>query len=150
MSETLNLEEITAIIENEKNATQSFLEILKKEEEALTQGQVNELDKLVSEKTKLFNQIEAISGRRLQYLLVQGYPSNREGMQRWLIDHSDCVETQKLWHQLIDLAKQVQQINAINGKVIAIQLQYNQRSYLALQSAAGNISLYGPKGQAYI
>jgi len=150
MSEKLNHEEMIAVIENEKHATQLFLEILKKEEEILMQGRVNDLDMLVSDKTKLFNRLEALSGQRLQYLLAQGYPANREGMQYWLAQHPDCDEIHELWRQLIALAKQAQQMNEINGKVIAMQLQYNQRSYLALQSAAGNISFYGAKGQAYI
>lgn len=150
MSEILNPDEIAAIIKNEKHATQSFLDILKKEEKALTQGLVNEFDMLVSDKSKLFDQLETICEQRLQYLSARGYPASREGMQRWLIDHPDCTDTQKMWHELMDLARQAKQLNDINGKVIAMQLQYNQRSYLALQSAAGNISLYGPKGQAYI
>jgi len=150
MSETQSLEEITAIIEQEKNAIQLFLEILGREEEALTQGRINDLDMLLSDKTKLFHRLEEISDQRSQYLSARGYPVSKIGMQSWLADQQKGTEICEAWEQLLALARQAQQINQINGKAISMQLQYNQRSYLALQSAAGNISLYGPKGQAYI
>jgi flagella synthesis protein FlgN len=48
------------------------------------------------------------------------------------------------------LAQIAQKISHSNGLIISTRLQHNQRAFAALHCAAGNISLYGPKGQAYI
>ncbi|MBX3640187.1 MAG: flagellar protein FlgN [Nitrosomonas sp.] len=150
MPENQSLEGIVSILEKEKETARIFLEILHKEEEALIQERVNDLDRIVSEKHKIITELEAINVQRSQYLLSQGYPASKVGMQQWLTKYADDIELHELWNQLIILAKQANQINQINGRAILLQLQYNQRSYLALQSAAGNIFFYGPKGQAYI
>ncbi len=149
MSEEQRLEEIVSILKKEKETTQMFLEILYKEEETLTQGRISDLDSVISEKAEIINELEKIDEQRSQYLLSQGYPTNKAGMQQWLAEHACSIGLHELWNQLIKLARQANQVNRINGKAISLQLQYNQRSYLALQSAAGNVSFYGPKGQVY-
>ncbi len=149
MPEDQSLEEIVSILEKEKRTTRMFLEILYEEEETLIQGRINDLDSVISEKTEIISELEKINEQRSQYLLSQGYPTNKAGMQQWLAEHACGIELHELWNQLIQLAKQANQINQINGRAILLQLQYNQRSYSALQSAAGNISFYGPKGQVY-
>ncbi len=149
MSEDLSFKEIVSVLEKEKRTTRTFLEILYKEEEILVQGRINDLDSVISKKTEIISELEKINEQRSQYLSSQGYPANKSGMQQWLAEHASGIELHELWNQLIKLARQANQINQINGRAILLQLQYNQRSYLALQSAAGNISLYGPKGQVY-
>jgi flagella synthesis protein FlgN len=71
-------------------------------------------------------------------------------MLHWLDEHPFSTRLHELWDQLIILAKQAKQENQTNGRAISLQIQYNQRLYLALQSASGSISLYGPKGQVMI
>lgn len=150
MLENQDFDEFVSILENEKKTTLMFLEILYKEREVLTRGQINDLDTIVTDKTRIVNELEAINEQRSQYLLSQGYQRNKLGMQHWLDEHPFGARLHELWDQLIILAKQVKQENQTNGRAISLQLQYNQRSYLALQSASGSVSLYGPKGQILI
>lgn len=150
MLENQDFDELVSILEDEKKSTLIFLEILRKEREVLTRGQINDLDKIIADKSKTIDKLEAIDEQRSQYLLSHGYEKNKVGMQQWLDEHPFDAKLHELWDQLIILAKQAKQENQTNGRAISLQLQYNQRSYLALQSAAGNISLYGPKGQVLI
>ncbi|SER27935.1 flagella synthesis protein FlgN [Nitrosomonas sp. Nm51] len=142
-------ESFAAVIDSEIGTAKAFVEVLKKEEGALIHGRIDELDMLASDKTRLVEKLENLSKQRKQYLSFLGYSPDKSGMQLWLMKQAG-VELQEQWNQLMELAKTAQQINRTNGSVISTYLQYNQRAYLALQSASGNISLYGPKGQAFI
>ncbi len=139
--------EFTAALLDEKNTIQIFIEILKKEEDALVQGKIDDVDFLASDKTRLVEKLTQLGEQRSQYLLSQGLSTDSAGMNEWLEKH---VDAQTLWNELLQLAKNAKQINQTNGLVISAQLQHNQRAFSALQSAAGNISMYGPKGQAFI
>jgi flagella synthesis protein FlgN len=150
MFENQDFDEFALILENEKKTTMLFLEILHKEREVLTRGQINDLDTVVADKTKIINELETINEQRSQYLLSHGYQRSWRGMLHWLDEHPFSTRLHELWDQLIILAKQAKQENQTNGRVISLQIQYNQRLYLALQSASGSVSLYGPKGQVMI
>lgn len=145
-----DFDELVSILENEKKTTLIFLEILRKEREILTRGQINDLDQIVADKTKILDELETINEQRSQYLLSHGYHKNKAGMQQWLNEQPFVSTLHELWDQLITLAKQAKQENQTNGSAISLQLEYNQRLYVSLHSAAGNISLYGSKGQALI
>lgn len=145
-----DFDELVSILENEKKATLIFLETLHKEREVVTQGQINDLDKIIADKIRIIDELEAINEQRSQCLQSHGYHKNKAGMQQWLNQQPSASISHELWDQLIALVKQAKQENQTNGRAISLQLEYNQRLYVALHSAAGNISLYGSKGQAVI
>ncbi len=151
MHKIQNSTEFYAVLMDEKNTIQGFIEILKKEEDALVQGKIDDVDFLASDKTRQVEKLMQLGEQRSQYLLSQGLSTDSVGMNEWLaknvINHSDV---QTLWDELLLLAKNAKEINQTNGLIISSQLQHNQRAFSALQSAAGNISMYGPKGQAFI
>lgn len=142
-------DKFVATIDDEKRTVQAFVEVLKKEEDALIHGRIDDLDMLASDKARLVEKLDYLTKQRMQYLSFLGYSPDKSGMQLWLSKQTD-TELHAIWNELSELAKIAQQINQTNGKVISTQLLYNQRAYMALQSAAGNISLYGSKGQAFV
>lgn len=151
MHKIQNPTEFYAVLMDEKNTIQRFIEILKKEEDALVQGNIDDVDFLASDKTRLVEKLIQLGEQRSQYLLTQGLSTDSAGMNEWLAKHAvNNSDAQKLWNELLLLAKNAKQINQTNGLIISSQLQHNQRAFSALQSAAGNISMYGPKGQAFI
>ena len=142
-------DEFFVAINNERSTVQEFVNLLKKEESALIHGQIDDLDLLASDKVHLAEKLECLVKQRIQYLSFLGYSPDKTGMKLWLSKQADTA-VQATWNELIELARIAQQINQTNGKVISTQLQHSQRTYIALQGAAGNISLYGPRGQAFI
>lgn len=142
-------DKFVATIDDEKRTVQEFVEVLKKEEDALINGRIDDLDGLASDKARLAEKLEYHAKKRMQYLSFLGYSPDKSGMQLWLSKQTNA-ELHTIWNELTEFARTAQQINRTNGQIISTQLQYNQRTYMALQSAAGNISLYGPKGQAFI
>jgi len=75
----------------------------------------------------------------------------KKSINQWLeISCPNNNEIQDLWNELLVLADAARKLNHTNGLIISKYLQHNQRTFVALQCASGNVSLYGPSGQACI
>lgn len=148
---SLDASNFASVLETERDTLKKFIEILKKEEDALVQGKIEEIDNLASDKSHLIEKLMQINDHRNEYLKDQGLSSDKDNINNWLKEqHPDQSEVQILWNELLALAKIAQKTSHSNGLIISTHLQHNQRAFAALHCAAGNVSLYGPKGQAYI
>lgn len=137
-------------LEAEKNVLYAFIEILKEEERALVHDRSNEIDYLTSEKSRLLEELQRFDRRRDEHLKQQGIIPEKTTMSNWIAKNCTKYPNLKnLWIDLIELAKAAQQLNRTNGLIINNYLQHNLRACAALHCAAGNVSLYGPRGQVY-
>lgn len=151
MTSSQNLACFMKELENEKNTLHAFIEILRKEEYALIVGKIEEIDYLASDKSRLIQELIQLDDHRNEYLQQQGLILEKNSINNWLAGrHPGQPEIKISWNELLDLAKTAQQLNHSNGLIISTRLQHNQRAFAALHCAAGNVSLYGPKGQTYI
>ncbi len=140
-----------ADLETEKVTLEAFIEILKKEENALVQGKIEEIDYLASDKSRLIERLIQLDNHRNKYFQNQGLTLEKNSISTWFTEHyASQRKVQILWNELLELVKIAQPLNYSNGLIISAHLQHNQRAFAALHCAAGNVSLYGPKGQAYI
>jgi len=141
-------------LKTESDTLRIFIEILKKEESALIEGKLEEIDRLASNKIKLIQELIQHDDDRNVFFLKIGLPSERKSIDSWLnelaVQNSSFSEIKALWKELLNLAKTAQQFTHSNGLIIANRLQHNLRSFAALHGATGNVALYGPKGQTYI
>ena len=151
MVASLHSTSFIADLETEKVTLEAFIEILKKEENALVQGKIEEIDYLASDKSRLIERLIQLDNHRNEYFQNQGLTLEKNSISTWFTEHyaSQC-KVQILWNELLELVKIAQPLNYSNGLIISAHLQHNQRAFAALHCAAGNVSLYGPKGQAYI
>lgn len=140
-------------LETEKSILQAFIEILKKEENALIEGKIEEIDHLASDKSRLIEELIRLDENRNKYFKKQGLILEKNSIDNRLTElakqDSGLSEIKILWNELLSLARIAQQLNYSNGLMISSQLQYNQHALAAIHCAAGNVSLYGPKGQTY-
>ncbi|PXW91357.1 flagella synthesis protein FlgN [Nitrosomonas sp. Nm84] len=151
MTSFLHSSNFTSVLEAEKSTLGKFIEILKEEEDALVQGKIEEIDYLSSNKSRLIEKLIQIDGHRNEYLKNQGLALEKSSISNWLekqLLNQPGIQT--LWNELLALAQIAQKINHSNGLIISTHLQNNQRAFAALHCAAGNVSLYGSKGQTYI
>lgn len=133
---------------NELNTIKAFNEILQKEQRALIMGNIEDLDFLASEKERVVGLLTSLDEQRKQYLVSCGLVADADGMKK-LFSNDSYSESNKRWNELLELVAATNQLNETNGTLITTRLQHTQRSLAALQCAAGNISLYDPKGQAF-
>ena len=137
------------IFSKEINELNSFIDILKKEEQALVEGKIEEIDFYSSDKLRLIEVLTQLGNQRDGCLKEQNINLDEDSINNWLKRQSS-EQLLCMWRNLLDLAKTARQLNHSNGLIITSRLQHHQRTLAALQSAAGNVSCYGPKGQAYI
>lgn len=138
-------------LKTERATLTAFIEILKKEENALIQGKIEEIDYLASDKSWLIETLIQLDNHRNEYFRNQGLALERNSVDIWFAQqYSDQSEVQILWSELLGLVKIAQELTHSNGLIISAHLQHNQRAFAALHCAAGNVSLYGPEGQAYL
>jgi len=129
----------------ERDEVQAFVEILEREQNALIQGEGEDLDFLASIKARMVKRLADFGERRNRYLASQGLARDSKGMAAWLAEAE--VTSTALWSDLLRLARIAQQLNQTNGAIIVTRLRDYQRAFAVLQGAAGTTALYGPEGQ---
>lgn len=147
MTQKLHHAEFVTNLQLEQDAIKAFIKILKKEQNALVKGSVEELDFFASQKNPIIKKLTDLAGKRGQYLAARGFSLDVEGINNLLASDKNSAELDAIWAELLQLAKIAQQLNQTNGTIITARLQQSQQALAALQSAAGTVSLYGPKGQ---
>lgn len=149
MSIKINDNDLTADLQLERKTTEVFLNILQKEQEALIGGDIEPLEALPRDKAELVMQLAKLAKQRDQRLISRGLSPDRKSMEALLADSHDAKTATAEWHELLRLAEAAQQLNQINGEIIATRLRHNQQALTVLQGAAGTTPLYGPTGKTF-
>jgi flagella synthesis protein FlgN len=146
MNQLQNHTKFVADLHLEREAVMVFNIILQKEQDALVQGDFENLDFFVSDKTRTVEQLTSYGQQRKDYLVSQGFSPDSEGMDGLLAVEGMDTEAKTMWAELIQFAELAEQLNQINGTIITTRLQHSQRALSALQYAAGNVSMYASNG----
>lgn len=140
---------LTVELQLELKITEAFLDILRKEQDALVGGDIERLEALPRDKAELVMQLAKLAKQRDQRLISKGLSRDRKGMETLLADSHDAKAATAEWHELLRLAEEVQQLNQTNGEIISTRLRHNQQTLGVLQSATGTTPLYGPTGKTF-
>lgn len=137
-----------ALIRAELGGFQDFHQLLKKEQAALIKGEVEQLLQFSTQKSGMIEKLAGLSTQRKSLIGAAGCEDNASGIAAYLDGIQATTATRELWGKLLDLAREVDQINCSNGILIDTRLRHNQQALSVLQSAANpSASLYGPNGQ---
>jgi flagellar biosynthesis protein FlgN len=128
-------------------ALERFHSLLLQEQEVLTHAHADKLPPLVEQKSALAGRLGQFLAERERSLTASGFPTGREGMDAWLAVQPEKQRLSEIWARLLHLAEEARRQQALNGKLIAIQLQHTQQALAALMSAGGHPLTYGPDGQ---
>jgi flagella synthesis protein FlgN len=134
------------MLTEEIRAVEEFAGVLKKEEEALVAANLDILMPLTEQKGQLATRLHAILERRETALKAAGMPPGREGMAQWIAAADKTGQSGKIWARLLDLAAQAKTQNELNGKLIALHFQHNQRALATLIAAADKAMTYDASG----
>ena len=134
-------------VQAERDVVTVFVKILQQEQDTLVRGEVDPLTDLANQKISLVKQLSDYAEARNQFLRSQGLSPDRNGMEKWLKQHSSNAKIQSMWKDLMKFGQAVQQLNQTNGVLISSRLRHNQKALSLLQSAIQAIDLYGPDGQ---
>lgn len=138
------------LISAELSVLRQFVDVLQREQTALTDGTTDSLIALANEKVHYAEQLAAMNHDRDLKLQAAGFDMGRDGMQTWRTTSDLPVKVQNDLATVVELAKEARRLNDINGKLVADRLQHNQQAMNVLLTAAKQSALYGPDGQTRV
>ncbi|GAB2798487.1 hypothetical protein GCM10027040_26490 [Halomonas shantousis] len=129
----------------QKAALETFVALLDEEHLQLAQGRIDgeSLSRLAVDKQRIAAEMEEQEHARLAAQRAAGYGDGQRGAER-AAQANACHDD---WQAMRTLAEQARQKNRMNGLVIQLRLEHNQRTINFLSEAAGS-ALYGPNGQS--
>lgn len=140
----LSVAPIPRLLAEESGALEGFVDLLRREQELLAEGDIETLSSLAVEKAAMAERLGRLSLQREDSVAADGC----KDMNAWLA-RSENHSHETAWQQLLDLARQAKTLNETNGSLIKLRLQHNQQA-LAVLLAASNLAVtYGPDGQQY-
>ena len=131
----------------------SFVALLQQEQDSLGAGEIEQVIALVADKSRLADQLARHSDERCKMLQSLALTPDAKGMEQWLqksVTPPTSPTPPEIWVEILTLAAQARDLNALNGKLIAIHFQHNQQALNTLLAASNQASsLYGPDGQTH-
>lgn len=122
-------------------------EILKDEQSALVNNDIDAVENLLDQKAKLIQNLGLSAQLRYQQLTSYGFEGNEVGMVAWLTKQ---VAKRAEWSVLQHALSVSKELNRVNAMLVSKFLNRNQQS-LALLQTGGNqahTNIYGPNGHA--
>ncbi|WP_162187027.1 flagella synthesis protein FlgN [Burkholderia pseudomallei] len=138
-------DELLATVNDEHATVEAFASLLAYEEKALTTAApLDALPGIVERKTELLEKLAQLERRRDTLLASLGLPAGKKGMD--LAAENDA-RLANGWQLLQHSAERARHANAINGMLIRIRLDYNERTLSVLRAAPQRNGFYGPDGR---
>jgi len=132
-------------LEQERQRTQAFLQLLEREQSALVAGDHDHLLAFTEQKAAQILELRRFSDARSRLLAAHGLRADKDGMSAWIERHAD-PQVCRIWDEIKSLGAQIRAINEVNGALVAARLKHNQAAIAALQAAARSSGVYGPDG----
>lgn len=134
------------LLESEARDAAAFVELLKKEQAMLVEGNVDGLLPLIDQKSTFTVRLGELADAREKIINGAGAGSGRSGMETYLSRQPANKVLRGRWDTLLAVASEAQALNQTNGKLIRLHLQHNQQAMNALMAAANQATTYGPDG----
>lgn len=147
-SPNLSTPKLHQCLQEEVTAMTSLAELLRLEELALIDGNVEELGILTQGKSKLISQLSKLEIERKVCLEKQGYSPDAKGMQEYFTSRSSEIAVADDWKKLLDVSEKAKECNRTNGILINRQFIRNQNALSILQQNSPSESMYGANGQS--
>lgn len=132
----------------EAEAVQQFVDLLELEQAALAQGNTDALPAYAEKKITLAVHLSRLAAERNDLLAKQGFSTDKTGVEGWLAKHPVENNSHQVWLTILALASKARELNRLNGELIALRMQYNEKALEALQGGKKCLDLYGPDGQS--
>lgn len=126
---------IQRILAEEITIAGQLIEILANEQAALTHDDVDSLRKVLEEKGHVITQLE-------------GLGVERERLQSETADGKTLVRQSAQWNQLIRLIRRCNDLNQVNGRIVAVNRNRASQALSILKGGTGSSDTYSAKGEA--
>ncbi len=128
---------------------QEIQSLLTTEQQHLERGEPWALPALTRQKQAMAEELDRRYRTREPALRAAGLPLTMDGMQHWLKTNAFHVaEFDRQWQLFLELARNIQSLNHLNGRLIELHLQQLDGRLQSLTQAAGLGNVYGASGQS--
>ena len=145
MTAAPDLIRIARMIEDEAVLLRAFNDLLRREEGLLIEAHTDALLTLAGEKTELYRRLQRLYDERALLLGRLGLPNSDSALRTVCRTLPDTLAR---WDEVLELARDAQQRNSLNGQLIAERLHSNQAALAVLMAASDGPQLYGADGHA--
>lgn len=145
MTAPVTLARFSQLIEGELAQLRGFVQLLAREEALLVAGDIDALLTLTQEKTALHHQLQRQNDARAM-MFARERIENSDAAIRDLC--ANMPETLARWDAILELGRDAQARNALNGRLINERMQHNQAALSVLLAAADQPQLYDAEGAA--
>ena len=145
---TANLQALIQGLNEEAGLIQQFIDLLLHEQRALSDGDTDALPALAEDKSKLAGQLDRIAEDRGRALLAMGFSADRQGIEAWCARFPAEQAATRTWERILDLAREAQALNHLNGELIRLRMNVTAAALEALRAGKSTLDLYGPDGQS--
>ena len=136
----------TASFEREIVLTTHLLELLKREQASLVKVDVDMMEDLLNEKSRVLQDISTQAQSRYQAVSALGFEADERGLANWIARQG--ADIQASWESFQGLIEQAKELNRVNGILITKQINRNQQALDVLGRPPAAGQFYGPNGQA--
>ena len=133
---------LLAHLQAQGGSTQQFLEILRDEELALSEGRLKDLDAIAARKSVILDRIAEMDHQRELAQQALGFPPGRIGADAAAASADD--HTKAAWSTLLAIASEVKALNLRNGAAVYGFLNFTQRAMDYLKGS--DLPVYGRDG----
>ena len=142
----MKTEKLNGILQLELERAEAFVTLLKREQDALINGDIDALTLLSAEKISVVDQLMQLHETRSQLLTASN--SQIETTEFNVLLPSNSVSAANIAQRCQTLLQSAKQLNQTNETILAHWLRQTRQSLQALRGAAGQAELYNPKGLA--
>ncbi|MFC3115481.1 flagella synthesis protein FlgN [Cellvibrio fontiphilus] len=130
----------------DSSAIQQLKQLLIDEREQLAQRKQDQLSTIAEQKTILVDQLNHNSKQRTAVLNALNLPTNAQGWDLFLQRNTATLPLREDWQRLVVEFEECQQLNDINGKLIARSQQTLNHLLNLLRGKVATASLYTAQG----
>jgi flagellar biosynthesis/type III secretory pathway chaperone len=139
------IQDVRTAVERECQAIEDVITVLLREQSQLVSGSSDGLDAAVTQKNVGLDQLARLRQERLHTLKRAGAPTEPQLIDQFLAKDEALT---RLWQRLRALARDCHRINALNGRLVNVRLQFVDGRLDTLRRLSGKTAVYDPAGRS--
>jgi flagella synthesis protein FlgN len=149
MTRDIPATEFISRLNAERDGLRSLVALLEAEQQALIDGDVEQLLTLSDSKTQAVQGLSELANARQNDMRTHNAEIKANGIVAWL--QAYAAGSLPVWQDIQQLVEQMQNLNRISGTLIQTKLRHNQQALAVLVNVANNAhGLYGADGQPHL
>jgi len=138
--------QISKLFSQDAQLLNALVGLLSKEQASLVNMDIDDIERILDEKSALLKTITGATKARHQALGQAGFDANENGMTTWVHQSANATD-RATWETFQTELAQAKELNRVNGLMINQHFKRNQNTLNQLQGKPASTGVYGRNGQ---